>query len=247
MAFELERVLYQTEDFLRRAIGSPYMRAAKKRRLRRKMEEFGRRARRSAFVLAGLVALLLAVSIYAGGIGFFAWLIALPTAFFFALVLLFQPTRHARRRAAEIPGGEAPQALPLGALALRAEEELLDRCDEITGRALPAADAILARLKALQPHLGALDPASVLAGDARRLIGRHLPRLVDSYLALPERARAPRSESSTRFAESLEIVAAELDHLLAQCCRDSQAGFDTQSRFIETRYKEDDQLRGEKE
>ena len=46
MSFELERVLYETEDFLRRAIGSPTRRAAKKRRMQRKMEEIGRRARR---------------------------------------------------------------------------------------------------------------------------------------------------------------------------------------------------------
>ena len=35
MSFELERVLYDTEDFLRRAIGSPTRRAAKKRRMQR--------------------------------------------------------------------------------------------------------------------------------------------------------------------------------------------------------------------
>ncbi|MEA3014970.1 MAG: hypothetical protein QOD42_3515 [Sphingomonadales bacterium] len=244
MAFELERVLEETEDFLRRAIGSPSLRAAKKRRFQRKLEEFGRRARRSAFVLIGLVALLLAVSIYAGGIGFFAWLVAVPTALAFALLLMFQPTRHHKRRQAEAaPGAEAPPTSPLGNLALRAEEGLLDRCDELPGRALPAADAIVARLRELQPHLASLDPADPLAGDARRLIGQHLPRLVDSYLQLPHAARAPGAESSRRVAESLDIVAAELGNLLDACCRDSQASFDTHSRFIETRYRDGD-LRG---
>jgi hypothetical protein len=243
MAFELERVLEETEDFLRRAIGSPSLRAAKKRRFQRKLEEFGRRARRSAFVLIGLIALLLAVSIYLGGIGFFAWLVAVPTAMAFALLLMFQPTRKSRQAAA--PAVEAPPTLPLGDLALRAEEALLDRCDELPGRALPAADAIVARLRELQPHLATLDPAGPVAGDARRLIGRHLPRLVESYLQLPHAARAPGAESSRRVAESLDIVAAELGNLLDSCCRDSQADFDTQSRFIETRYRDGDALRGE--
>lgn len=243
MAFELERVLYETEDFLRRAIGSPSLRAAKKRRFQRKLEEFGRRARRSAFVLIGLVALLLAVSIFMGGIGFFAWLVAIPTIGFLAMLLMFQPTRHHRRLRGDAPGGEAPPDLPLADLALRAEEGLLDRCDALPGRALPAADAIAARLRELQPHLATLDPADPLAGDARRLIGQHLPRLVDSYLQLPHDARAPGSESSRRVAESLDIVAAELGNLRDACCRDSQADFDTQSRFIETRYKDGD-LRG---
>ena len=134
MAFELERVLEETEDFLRRAIGSPGLRAAKKRRFQRKIEEYGRRARRSAFVLVGLVALLLAVSIYMGGIGFFAWLVAIPAIGFLALLLMFQPTRKSRQAAA--PVAEAPPDLPLDDLALRAEEGLLDRCDDLPGRAL---------------------------------------------------------------------------------------------------------------
>ncbi|HYI47629.1 MAG TPA: hypothetical protein VEX35_04110 [Allosphingosinicella sp.] len=245
MAFELERVLYETEDFLRRAIGSPNLRAARQRRFRRKLEELGRRAKRSAFVLIGLIALLLAFSIFRGGIGFFAWLVAMPTFTAFALLLMFQPTRLHKRLQAEAPGGEAPPTLPLGDLALRAEEGLLDRCNELPGRALPAADAIAARLRELQPHLAEIDPAAPLAGDARRLIGQHLPRLVDSYLQLPDDARAPGSESSRRLAESLDIVAAELGNLLETCCRDNQADFDTQSRFIETRYREDKRLKGD--
>jgi hypothetical protein len=243
MAFELERVLEETEDFLRRAIGTPSLRAAKKRRFQRKLEEFGRRARRSAFVMVGLIALLLALSIFMGGIGFFAWLLAVPTAMAFALLLMFQPTRKGRQAAA--PAAEASPTLPLAELALRAEERLLDRCDALPGRALPAADTIVARLRELQPHLAALDPADPLAGDARRLIGQHLPRLVESYLQLPRAARAPGSESSRRVGESLDIVAAELGNLFDACCRDSQADFDTHSRFIETRYRGDKRLQGE--
>jgi hypothetical protein len=243
MAFELERILYETEDFLRRAIGSPNLREAKRRRFRRKLEEYGRRARRSGFVFIGLIALLLVFSIFLRGIGFFAWLVAVPAAMAFALLLMFQPTRHHKSRDASAPGAEPPASLPLGELAVRAEEGLLDRCDQLPGRALPAADAIVARLRELQPHLATLGPALPLAGDVRRLIGQHLPRLVESYLALPDSARAPRSESSARLVESLDIVAAELGNLLVACCRDSQASFDTQSRFIEARYRGDD-LRG---
>ena len=84
----------------------------------------------------------------------------------------------------------------------------------------------------------------MLAGDARRLICRHLPKLIDSYLALPPSARAPGSDSSRRFAESLDIVAQEFDHLLDQCCRDRHLSFETQRRFIESRYQEDERLTG---
>jgi hypothetical protein len=242
MAFELERVLYETEDFLRRNLGSASAREAKKRKLRRKFEEGVRRVKRALFLFAGLLAALVAWSLFIDPIGFLTWIVAIPTAFLIAFVSLFWGSARRAEPPADVQG--AP-SIPLGELAVRAEEGLLDRRGELPGRALPAADAIMARLAELQQHLSALDPASMLAGDARRLIGQHLPRLIDSYLDLPSSARAAGSESSQRFTESLHIVANELDGLLETCCRDRQLSFDTHRRFIETRYKDDDGLRGE--
>jgi len=239
MAFELERILYETEDFLRRSIPTPSRRNAKRRKAQRQFMEVLRRARRAGFILAGLLLALVAASIVLGGIGFFTWVVALPTAFLIAFLSLFWGSKRVAESAA--PG--QPVTLPLAELAARAEEALLARCPELPGRAQGAADSILARLAELQPHLGALDPQAVLAGDARRLIGQHLPRLVDSYLELPASSRAAGSESSQRFTESLSIVANELDSLLDSCCRDRQLSFDTQRRFIETRYRDD--LRGD--
>src|SRR5436190_18557967 len=81
MSFELERVLYETEDFLRRAIGWPTRRAAKKRRMQRKLEEFGRRARRSGFIVAGLLVGLLIASFVDPAL-FLAWIFAVPVILF---------------------------------------------------------------------------------------------------------------------------------------------------------------------
>lgn len=243
MSFELERVLYETEDFLRRSLGSASAREAKKRKLRRKFEEGVRRAKRALFLFAGLLAALVGYAIFFGEIGFFTWLVAIPTAFLIAFASLFWGKTKPAEAAAD-PAGNAP-AIPLDELAVRAEEGLLDRRGELPGRALPAADAILARLSELQHHLGELEPTSMVAGDARRLIGQHLPRLIDCYLELPASGRAPGSESSQRFTESLGIVANELDGLLETCCRDRQVSFDTQRRFIETRYQQDGDLGSE--
>lgn len=232
MGFELERVLYETEDFLRRNLGSRAQRDAKKRKARRAMEEAMRRARRAGLVFVGLVAALIVYSLAVAPIGFLTWIVALPTALLFALLTLFWPSRRRREMV------DVRRPLGLGALAARAEEGLLDRRAELPGRALPATDAILSRLHELQPHLERLDPASLPAGDARRLIGEHMPRLVDTYLELPASARSPGSESSRRFTESLDIVADELDQLLRRTSSDRQMSFDTQNRFIETRYRE---------
>ena len=240
MAFDLERILYETEDFLRKSLGTSEQRAAKKRKAQRQWEEFGRRARRAGIILAGLLVVLIGASIAFGGIGFFTWIVALPTMFLIALLSMSWPSR----RTEVAPDRQGAPEIPLAELAARAEEGLLDRCPELPGRAQGAASAILARLGELQTHLAGLDPQSVLAGDARRLIGQHLPQLVDSFLELPSSARAPNSESSQRITESLSIVANELDSLLETCCRDRQLNFDTHRRFIETRYKDDGTLSG---
>ena len=124
---------------------------------------------------------------------------------------------------------------------------LADRCGAISRRprhrdlpraALPAADQILARLSQLQPHLADLPANEPIAGEARRLIGGHLPRLVDSYLALPPNERGAASENSRRIAESLDIVADELAEICRNLdeCRDDRAS-QTEHRFIETRYR----------
>ena len=240
MGFELERALYATEDFLRRNLRSATAREAQKRKARRKLMEVLRRVKRAGFLLAAMLAALVAWSIFVSPIGFVTWVVAFPTVLLIAFLSLF----WSAGRPAE-PVAAAGKVTPLDELAARAEEGLLDRCEELPGRALPAADRIIARLHELQPHLGMLEAESTLAGDARRLIGQHLPRLVDSYLELPPSTRTHASESSQRFIESLDLVAEELDHLLDQCCRDRQISFETQRRFIESRYKEDRNLRGE--
>jgi hypothetical protein len=242
MGFELERVLYETEDFLRRAIGSPTRRTAKRRRAQRRWEEIRRRARRSSFLGAGLLAGLLAISLVDPAL-FIYWRFAVPVILLVSAVLMFQPTRHARRM--ENEARLTPDTLPLPELAARVEEALLESCNELPGRALHSADRIMAGLRDIQPHLHDLGPRDeALSGEIRRLIGQHLPQLVDSYLALPDQSRASNAESSRRFVESMTIVADEMDHLLERCCSEVQTDFDTQSRFIETRYREDDNLRG---
>jgi hypothetical protein len=242
MSSEIERVLYQAEDFLRRNVLRPKSaREAQKRRARRKFEEGLRRLRRAGFLLAGLLAALVLASIFTQ-IGLLTWIFALPTIFLVAFLSLFWPTRRAATPAS---GRAAAAAIPLHEMSVRVEEGLVDRLDQLPTRALPAADTIVARLAELRPHLAELEPHSVAAGEARRLICDHLPRLVDSYLDLPPTLRAPNAESSQRFGESLDLVAEELDHLLETCCRDRQISFDTQHRFIESRYREHRALKGE--
>jgi hypothetical protein len=88
----------------------------------------------------------------------------------------------------------------------------------------------------MQPYLAKIDPNAPLAGEARRLIGEHLPRLVNSYLGVPASAREANPEIAKRLIGGLGIVAAELQRLCEQLSRDEMLNFETQGRFLETRY-----------
>lgn len=237
MADEIERALYKAEDFLLRNFRSGAGREARKRRAQRSFAEALRRLRRAAFVFVSLLAALVAISIFVTSIGLFTWLVALPTVLLFSLLTLSWPTRRG------IVVAQGPRTTDLGQLAERAADALLERSDELPGRAIPASDRIAARLYELAPHVSPVDANSLLGGEARRLIGQHLPRLIDTYLDLPPSERGGRSEAGRHLVESLETVAQELDDLLEQCCRDRRLSFDTQRRFIATRYGEDEELR----
>lgn len=230
MRQDIERALYETEDFLARQLGSRAAREASKRKVKRGMAEIVRRVRRAALVVLVLMAALIGASIVTP-IGLFTWLLAIPTVFLAALITLFWPSR---RKPVDLQQG-ALAAMPLDQLAERTETWLLDRCEGLPRPALPAADFLLGRLRELQPELARLDPAAPVAGETRRLIGQHLPRLVDTYLELPPHDQS--GENGRRLAESLDTVAEELERLSDDICRERGLRFETQTRFIEIRYR----------
>ena len=234
MPFDFDRALGETEDFLFRQLSSRAAREAQKRKVRRGINEVFRRIRRAALLMVGLLAALVGYSIFVDPIGILTWFVALPTVFLASMVALFWPSSRRREERIE----ESAQLAHLDVLAGRTEEWLLERCRDLPRAALPAVDTILARLNEMQPDLAAVAPDAPVAGETQRLLGQHLPRLVDTYLALPPSSREVQSENSRRLSESLDIVADELSRLSGEVGRDRSLGFETQHRFIETRYRD---------
>jgi len=232
---DFDRALGETENFLQRQLGSRAAREAQKRKVKRGIEEVVRRIRRATLLFVVLLGSLIGYSILVSPIGLLTWLLILPFLFLATMLALFWPSR--RKREAPLPAASGSAARSrLDLLARDTEEWLLERCPALPRPALPAADAILDRLRDLQPDLAALPRESPLAGEADRLVGGHLPRLVDSFLELPPAARDPRGENSRRLAESLGVVTDELDRLSGEIGRERRLGFETHHRFIETRY-----------
>lgn len=217
------------EDFLRRHLKSKAVREAEKRRQQRRMRAAVNRLKRGAAVAGTSGAAVAGYSLAVAPVGMTGLIAAGAAAAAATAAALFWPSGRREPAAGGIIQCE------LEHLAAQAEEWLLERRLQLPARAAPAMDSILVALRDLEPHLCRLDATDPLAGDARRLIGEHLPRLIRSYFAMPSEERELRTMVD-RLIGSLETVAGELIRICQDAGRDRLLNFDTQERFIHARY-----------
>jgi hypothetical protein len=111
------------------------------------------------------------------------------------------------------------------------------------------ADAINAQLPMLESQLADMAVLDPLAQDARRLLGKHLPDLIDRYERGPGEYRAEKDAEGLnvdeRLVQGLEAATGAIDELGRKLARDDVDAFQTQGRFIEDRYREDGPIRSE--
>ena len=95
------------------------------------------------------------------------------------------------------------------------------------------------RLKEVLTRVETLDPA---AQDARRLMSIHLPGLVDRYVNVPAAYRGEVDGEGVsldqRLDDGLAAGRTKLDEVAAALARGDVAAFETQGRFIQSRYGE---------
>ncbi len=177
-----------------------------------------------------------------GGIGLFGFLgIALLTLVIIATMAVWQPR--------ERPVPAYSDAMSNADIIRRLKSLLERKRATLPAKAAMRLDSINAQLPLLESQLAdtpALDP---LAQDARRLLGRHLPDLIDRYEKVPAEYRAERDGDGLnvdeRLAVGLDAANSAVDDLARKLARDDVDAFQTQGRFIESRYREDGSLRSE--
>ena len=212
--------------------------------LERGVRSFLIRLRRAGFTFVGLVAALAVYMVAFGGVGFFSFLFALFAIMMLSFLVMGLPVRDRtrRERAVERPVVDGGAAVRLDRITAQTEQWLIQRSRALPYQAGPALDRIVGRLRDLEPSLATVPADSQIGGEAQRLIAQHLPSLVDTYMGLPPTERGPHANTSDRLAESLGIVADQLDDLCERVAEERRMGFETERRFIETRYKEDGRL-----
>lgn len=233
MGFDVAGMFRQADEYLRRHIKSKAVRAAEKRRSERQSREAERRMKRAALIGGASGAAMLGVGTLVVPVAAPVLVIAGGGALVLAFGSLFAPTR---RRAEE---GDFSRA-ELAELPGDAEDWLLARREGLPVDSRTLLDRIFQRLGDLQPHLATLAPHSSAAWEARRLLGDHLPRLILAWEAIPGSAREEEPEVRERLRAGLETVADALDQLCREVCRSPLMSFETQGRFLESRYRGED-------
>ena len=214
--------------------GGPAQAAARRER-QRLNSDLGRRLKRIGMGI-GLVSIATIVVGLATPIGMFGFLAAVGLAIGIAAMVAFLPSqaRSVVAPAADLPNGEMVQRFDSYIYRSRA--------------ALPAPaqgqlDAISAALPSLRQTLERVDALDPNAQDARRLMSLHLPGLIDRYRQVPAGFRNELDGDGVsvdeRLVEGLAAGRAALDEISEKLARADMNAFETQGRFIQSRYGEE--------
>jgi len=211
--------------------GGPVQAAARRERdrlnsdLKRKAMRVG-----AALLLISMATIVIGLIV---PIGMFGFLAAVGLAIGAAAVLTLSPTgpRAIAAPATDLPNGEMVQ---------RFDSYLYRSRPLLPAPAQAELDRISAALPALKQSLERIDALDPNAQDARRLMSLHLPGLVDRYMHVPAAYRTDHdTEGLTvdeRLVEGLSAGKQALAEISEKLARQDMMAFETQGRFIQSRY-----------
>jgi hypothetical protein len=208
-------------------------RAAARRERPRVNRALGHRVARVGIGI-GVVSVLTIIVGLITPIGMFGFLAAVGLAIGIAALLAFAPGQS-------IATAPSPD-LPNGQMVQRFDSYLYRSRGALPAPARAEIDAISARLPPLKASLDRVETLDPKAQDARRLMSIHLPGLIDRYLNVPPEFRKQEdSEGMTvdqRLVEGLSAARAALDEISQDLAKNDLDAFETQGRFIRSRYGE---------
>ena len=211
------------------------VRAAARRERERLNAGLGR-----AFGRAGIAILMISmVTILIGllrPIGMFGFLAAVGLAIGAAVLMVASGRR-------EIVAPNVSSDLPNGQMVQRFDSYLFRSRRMLPAPAQAELDLLSAQLPSLRQTLERVPDLDPSAQDARRLMSAHLPGLIDRYLHVPGNYRGERDGEGIsvdeRLVEALAAGRQALTEISEKLARSDLAAFETQGRFIKSRYKDE--------
>lgn len=230
---ETRAALARYDAWLARNLGSPERLAHHGQRVRSGIRAIGRRIRN---MILGVFAVALLAFVYGtriaplGFLGVVVMVLGMITAM---VVLAGWPAQRKVEAEtfdsptpADLPAAELPRQMAawLSGLDLSLPADL--------GADMQALVQDLGHMDALVRHMDADSPA---ADDVRRLLGQYLPRLVESYAAVPLAARST-STARGHFREGLGVIRTEIERLSGGLASARLKALETEERFLKSRY-----------
>ena len=215
--------------------GGPVREAARRER-QRLNADLGARVKRVGVAIGVISLITIAIGLFMP-IGMFGFLAAVGLAIGVAALLAFSPSAE---RSAAAPSAD----LPNGLMVQRFDSYLYRTRAALPAPAQAEIDAISATLPSLRQTLERVDNFDPNAQDARRLMSIHLPGLIERYAHIPTGFRKePDGEGKTpdeRLVEALAAGRSALHDISENLARADMAAFETQGRFIKSRYADDE-------
>ena len=234
----VDQALARFDEVMGRIDRGSAARTAQRRQTARNVSDVLAKTRNIGIAIAVVIAGAFAAGIVLNGIGITG--LFLVAALMFLAVIVFSLWSPG--------GGDKPivdyrDDMPNQAVVKRLDSLLVRKRQALPAPAARRLDAISAQLPLLENRLAETATLDPLAQDARRLMGKHLPELIERYERVPAEYRRERDgEGLTvdeRLIAGLDAARTALDDLGRKLAREDLNAFETQGRFIESRYKDD--------
>jgi len=230
----VDQAIARFDEVMGRIDRSAPAREARRRQLSRGAAAAARRLANIGMAVGALIVATLVFGLIVGPIGLTGLFVV--AALMMLAVLLFSMW----------PGEEQvvdyKEDMPNQAVVQRLDGLLVRKRAALPSPAAARIDAISRQLPLLESRLAEADILDPLAQDARRLMGKHLPELIERYERVPPAYRHERDgEGLTvdeRLLAGLDAANSALGDLGRRLAHEDLTAFETKGRFIESRYRD---------
>jgi len=205
-------------------------------------EHWTRKLKRLGLVVGGILAAAMVTGIIVDGIGFIGVMVSAMLIMCAIAVVSGQKLRPPKR-------ADLAQIADARHLVARTELWLEHQRPALPPPAVTLVDKIGTQLDALGLQLEAIDPAHPAAQQTRKLVGEHLPEMVDAYRRIPAHLRSEKRAGATpdeQLVESLGKISGEIDSVTRQLADGALDDLAIRTRYLGYRYGEDGEPVSEK-
>jgi hypothetical protein len=215
---------------LRNVRGAPI--GMKSRALRRAY--FWGKVSRAAMAVGGVLLAAGVAGAILNGIGFFGVMLTGIVGVAAAYVMLRYPEMP-------MPTTESLKQTDLETLAGKTEIWLESQQAALPPPAISLMQNIGVRLDQLAPQLQSLSENDPAAFEVRRLVGEHLPELINGYRRIPDSLKRQEYAGKTpeqQLLDGLKVIDKEIETMTGQIARGELDKLATRGRYLELKYEQ---------